>query len=620
MTNQEFESLVARLEPLARANPALYRSKVILLALLGNTYVMVLIALLCILFLATLASIVTLKFLALKVLLILGPLLWALLKALKLDVPPPEGTEIFPREAPELFAMINELRQQLGAPRFHHVLITDDFNAAVAQIPRLGILGWPRNYLIIGLPLLKAIKPEQFRAVLAHEFGHLAKGHGRISHWVYRQRLRWQRLLDSLEAGESQGSFLLRPFLRWFTPYFKAYSFLMARNDEYEADATAARLTSPAATAETLTAINVIGSYLHQRYWPDIHRLADDNPQPGFAPFGNITHGVAMQIDSDSATAWVNQAMARQTDSLDTHPALKDRLAALGQPPQLSLPAIDQTADRLLGSRMASLTEAFDKRWRDRIQQAWSERYREVQDGRQQLADFDTRITNGEILSIQERYNRARLTERYGNNADEALAQYHSLYNELPDDPVICFTLGSRLLERGDADGVAMLEHAMQLDEETIVGSCETLRDFHWRNGRGQEAQAWHERMLAQQKKEHEARQERDQWHIKDALTQHKLEPGQLDSLCAALRGIPGIARAYLAQKVVQHYPDNPLYILGFSARRWYQLDNRKRNQAVLERIRQEVPFPGETLIICVDGDNYRFGRKFRWMRGSRIL
>jgi hypothetical protein len=28
----------------------------------------------------------------------------------------------------------------------------------------------------------------------------------------------------------------------------------------------------------------------------------------------------------------------------------------------------------------------------------------------------------------------------------------------------------------------------------------------------------------------------------------------------------------------------------------------------------------GETLIICVDGENYRFGRKFRWMRGSRRI
>jgi hypothetical protein len=33
----------------------------------------------------------------------------------------------------------------------------DDFNAAVVQAPRLGLFGWYRNYLLIGLPLAKAL-------------------------------------------------------------------------------------------------------------------------------------------------------------------------------------------------------------------------------------------------------------------------------------------------------------------------------------------------------------------------------------------------------------------------------------------------------------------------------
>jgi len=73
-------------------------------------------------------------------------------------------------------------------------LITDDFNAAVVQIPRLGLLGWYRNTLLIGLPLMKALTRQQLAAVLAHEFGHLAGGHGRLGNWVYRLRFGWARL------------------------------------------------------------------------------------------------------------------------------------------------------------------------------------------------------------------------------------------------------------------------------------------------------------------------------------------------------------------------------------------------------------------------------------------
>jgi hypothetical protein len=69
-------------------------------------------------------------------------------------------------------------------PRFHHVLVTDDFNAAVVQAPRLGLFGWYRNYLLIGLPLAKALTVEQFKAVLAHEF---AKRHRKpVSSWSKR--------------------------------------------------------------------------------------------------------------------------------------------------------------------------------------------------------------------------------------------------------------------------------------------------------------------------------------------------------------------------------------------------------------------------------------------------
>jgi hypothetical protein len=39
-----------------------------------------------------------------------------------------------------------------------------------------------------------------------------------------------------------------------------------------------------------------------------------------------------------------------------------------------------------------------------------------------------------------------------------------------------------------------------------------------------------------------------------------------------------------------------------------------------LRGIQTGVSFAGETLIINVEGGNYRFGRKLRWMRGSRIL
>ena len=47
-------------------------------------------------------------------------------------------------------------------PRVHQVLLVDAFNAAVCQLPRLGVLGWQKNHLLIGLPFLQAFSREQY--------------------------------------------------------------------------------------------------------------------------------------------------------------------------------------------------------------------------------------------------------------------------------------------------------------------------------------------------------------------------------------------------------------------------------------------------------------------------
>jgi len=620
MTNEQFHSLVFQLEEQASRDPSAYKLRVVLLALLGNAYLGMMLLLIFILFAALLASIVVLKALGVKLALVVGFFLWMIVKALHVKIAPPRGMELRAKDAPELFAMIADLRRRLGAPAFHHVLVTDDFNAGVVQAPRLGIFGWHRNYLLIGLPLMKALSVEQFSAVLAHEFGHLARGHGRMSNWIYRQRLRWSRLMHALEAHESKGSVLFRPFLNWYAPYFNAYSFPLARANEYEADAAAARLTSPEAAAEALTSVNVIDSYLGERYWPKIHRQADELPQPGFAPYSDMAHGLSTDMDAASAHIWLQQALVRQTTVDDTHPALADRLKAIGASARLAPPAPGKAADRLLGAALATVTAAFDRRWRDSIEPAWQERHREVQEGRRRLAELDALHEGGTALTWKEAFERASLTEGIGGKPDEALAQFHALHEREPENAWINFGLGSRLLARGDAAGIAMVERAMQLEEQVILQGCTALRDYYWQRGKEDEARLWHQHLVDRTQLLDAAEQERNSVRVKDKFEQHGLPTEALEELRVQLRVIPGLHRAYLVRKRVQHFPQNPCYVLGFSASGMLQLHTKRRVAEMLLAIQTSVRFPGETLIINVDGGNYRFGRKFRWMRGARIL
>src|SRR5262245_43618538 len=157
MTNDQFEAMVARLEERAHRDPDAYKLRVVLLAMSGYVYLLLMVAMLLMLLAGVLASSVYLHALAIKLALPVLALVWLVVSAMWVKIPPPEGRRVTAEQAPALFAMIDKLRHALKAPPFHRVLITSDFNAAVAQVPRLGMFGWHRNYLLLGLPLMKTL-------------------------------------------------------------------------------------------------------------------------------------------------------------------------------------------------------------------------------------------------------------------------------------------------------------------------------------------------------------------------------------------------------------------------------------------------------------------------------
>ena len=178
MTNEEFEAIVKNLEQRSAERPGAYKLKVLLLALLGYAYIGFIIAIVAGLLggvaWGILSGQVKVNLLVWKLAAPLLILAGIILRALWVEIPRPAGIPLNRESAPSLFDAVDSLRRALNSPTVHEVLITEDFNASVAQIPRLGILGWHKNYLTVGLPLMQALSPQQFQAVLAHEFGHLS--------------------------------------------------------------------------------------------------------------------------------------------------------------------------------------------------------------------------------------------------------------------------------------------------------------------------------------------------------------------------------------------------------------------------------------------------------------
>lgn len=618
MERAEFDALVARLETFARDRPDAYRLRVAAMALLGYAYLALMLLVLLALLIGSALSVMYLKLAGIKLLMVVGAFVWLVVNALWVKLGEPDGIAIDRRRAPALFERIERLRKALGAPHFHRVLVTDDFNAAVVQTPRLGLFGWHRNTLLLGLPLLKSLSVEQLDAVLAHEFGHLAGGHARFSNWLYRLRAAWSRLLDALQRNRSAGSFLFRRFFDWFVPRFSAYSFPLARANEYEADAVSARLTSPQALAQALTGVSVIDRYLSERYWPGVHAQADHQPQPAFAPFAHLDSGLRERLDGDDTQRWLHHALALQTTSDDTHPALSDRLRALGQSATLAPPATGESADCLLGPGRQAIIDRLDRAWQDRIAHDWRQRYQEVQQGRQRLAELSERAAR-ETLGDDEALERARLDGEFGDGREAAMAQIRAVLAHTPDHAIAHYLLGTRLLEGDDAEGIGHVERAMSLEPQLLAYGHQALRDFHARHGNGDAAREHHDRVIEQRAEQQAAEAERDSINLRDKFLPHGLDAAVVAAIRDALKTMD-VREAWLVRKHCQHLPDQPLYILGFRYTKPLHLYREQRCNDLVHRIASEVAFPGQTLVIHTEGDNTAFADRLRRVADSRVV
>ena len=143
---QQFERWARNAAALIEANPREYKLRVALLAALGYVVVFGLLAVLVGLIGGSIwAGLTSVGFLVLlikkKLIVVLGMLVYSLVKALWVKLDPPTGYALSRARFPELHREVETLQHELLTPRIHEILLTDQFNASVQQTPRLGIFG-----------------------------------------------------------------------------------------------------------------------------------------------------------------------------------------------------------------------------------------------------------------------------------------------------------------------------------------------------------------------------------------------------------------------------------------------------------------------------------------------
>jgi Zn-dependent protease with chaperone function len=94
--------------------------------------------------------------------------------------------EVTEGEQPALHAFVRQVAKEAGASRPHKVFLSNRVNAAVFyDISLWNVLFPSRKNLEVGVGLVNALSLDEFKAVVAHEFGHFAQRTMSVGSWVY---------------------------------------------------------------------------------------------------------------------------------------------------------------------------------------------------------------------------------------------------------------------------------------------------------------------------------------------------------------------------------------------------------------------------------------------------
>ncbi|MCP5151702.1 MAG: M48 family metalloprotease [Ectothiorhodospiraceae bacterium] len=496
----------------------------------------------------------------------------------------PKSLSITAADAPVLFAEIASLRADLGLPRIHEVLVDDEFNASMT---RFGIPGWTRNTLTLGLPLMMAVTPQEMRAVVAHEAAHLVGLRCGFSRWVSRVLSITRRQAADYDTDDALGAGILDRCFKWYMGSFDAFALPLMRAVELEADAMAVAATSPEVAASSLAAA-VRDDVAGELYWRPLIARAHHEPRP--APYAGLARFHRSHTPAPGVLDHhLERALAVRAGALDTHPSMRDRLAAIGATPCRRFNVDPSAADAWLGGALDRLIAALDARWVEQNADFWREQCEQGRDDEDFLDAIRDVPRAG--LDVYDLLRLAALTARRGDIA-EALALYRELAGREPGDPDVRFELGRFLLDRDDPAGIAHLEHAASTFRLAFPAS-ELIHAYWSRMGDEQASRGWQQRLDEERDRLREATVERTGVTAGDAFEPSELSSAKLDYLRQTLAADGGVHRAWVARKRIRVAPEHTVVVIAFTTRRWPGHAARVR-----ARLDEEILWRGDLLLV----------------------
>lgn len=182
-----------------------------------------------------------------------------------------------------------------------------------------------------------------------------------------------------------------------------------------------------------------------------------------------------------------------------------------------------------------------------------------------------------------------------------------------PEDPDPAFFIGITLLDQGDATGLDQLRMALK-NPRLIERAAQAGYGFLKQQGKDKEAEAWWRASIEQNQVYIAAQQECESIDLNDAFDRPKISDELLNQLIANLKRQKKVGKAWLAEKVVEHYPESPVYIIAFSPK-----GLTFSGAGAQAKVAEALDVDGTFFVVCKSGDTKALAKKAIEV-GRRIL
>jgi hypothetical protein len=282
----------------------------------------------------------------------------------QIKLKPPVGLTLTEAKAPGLFKLVQQHRSYYKRPTIHRIVITEHYELDIVKTPMWTLPVWSTNTMIIGLPVMQCLSPEQFECMVARRIGQFSKRYNPVTNWLYQLRSIWQQYRVSYNQQKGFGIEPLKWFYSIYAPMYSRLSVYAARQDELNADTYAMELFNDKDVLEMITADALYRWYLHNQYWPAVVKIASIETKSLPTPHTKMSSAVRAIKNGEQLDKLIDNAYREQPLTSNATPSLQDRISSIGhQKPCMEKDTSENAAMFYLGASVKGVVDIVDKLW-----------------------------------------------------------------------------------------------------------------------------------------------------------------------------------------------------------------------------------------------------------------